>query len=44
MPDGLARRLSHSRYGYRYGIVDGDVIQYDPKTRLVYDAIRALTH
>jgi hypothetical protein len=44
VPDVLVRRLSHPRYGYRYGVVDGDIIQYDPKTRLVYDAIRALVH
>ena len=44
VPFELQRRLSRPRYGYRYGMVDGDIVQYDPKTRLVYDAIRALTH
>jgi len=44
VPVELEHRLSHPRYGYRYGVVDGDIVTYDPKTRLVYDAIRALTH
>jgi len=44
VPRELQRRLSRPRYGYRYGMVDGDIVQYDPKTRLVYDAIRALVH
>lgn len=44
VPVELSRHLGRSRYGYRYGIVDGDVVQYDPKSMLVYDAIRALVH
>lgn len=44
VPVELSRHLGRSRYGYRYGVVDGDIVQYDPKTRLVYDAIRALVH
>jgi hypothetical protein len=44
VPDGLVQRLSPAPYGYRYGMVDGDVVRYDPTTRLVVDAIRALVH
>jgi hypothetical protein len=44
VPVELQRRLSRPRYGYRYGMVDGDIVQYDPKSRLVYDAIRAIVH
>jgi hypothetical protein len=44
VPDGLITRLSPAPYGYRYGVVDGDVVRYDSKTRLVVDAIRALVH
>jgi hypothetical protein len=44
VPDGLVTRLSPAPYGYSYGIVDGDVVRYDTKTRLIVDAIRALVH
>ena len=44
VPVELEHRLSRPRYGYRYGVVDGDIVTYDPKSRLIYDAIRALTH
>jgi hypothetical protein len=44
VPDGLVTRLSPAPDGYSYGVVDGDVVRYDTKTRLVVDAIRALVH
>ena len=44
VPDGLATRLTVAPRPYRYGLVDGDVVMYDPATRLVRDAIRALVH
>ena len=42
VPAPLFRQLSPVPSGYRYGLVDGDVIRYDSTTRLVVDAIRAL--
>jgi hypothetical protein len=43
VPDGLAGRLGGAPRGYRYGVVDGDVVKYNAASRLVVDAIRALT-
>jgi hypothetical protein len=43
VPDGLSLRLGRAPRGYRYGVVDGDVLKYDAASRLVVDAIRALS-
>jgi hypothetical protein len=42
VPAPLYQRLSPVPAGYQYGLVDGDLVRYDTKTRLVVDAIRAL--
>jgi len=42
VPSSLLQRLTPVPMGYRYGLVDGDVIRYDSKTRLIVDAIQAL--
>jgi hypothetical protein len=44
VPGDLLPRLSPAPYGYSYGVVDGDVVRYDTKTRLIVDAINALMH
>jgi hypothetical protein len=44
VPEPLAVRLGAAPAGYAYGVVDGDVVRYDAKSRLIVDAIRALTH
>ena len=42
VPAPLYQRLSPAPVGYQYGFVDGDLVRYDTKTRLVVDAVRAL--
>ena len=42
VPSGLLQLLTPAPTGYRYGLVDGDVVRYDSKTRLIVDAIQAL--
>jgi hypothetical protein len=44
VPEPLAVRLGPAPAGYAYGVVDGDVVRYDAKSRLIVDAIRALVH
>ena len=44
VPSDLLTRLSPAPYGYSYGVIDGDVVRYDTKTRLIVDAINALMH
>lgn len=42
VPSTLLQLLSPAPTGYGYGLVDGDVVRYDSKTRLIVDAIQAL--
>jgi hypothetical protein len=42
VPSSLLQLLTPVSTGYRYGLVDGDVVRYDSKTRLIVDAIQAL--
>jgi hypothetical protein len=42
VPSGLLQLLTPAPTGYRYGLVDGDVVRYDSKSRLIVDAIQAL--
>jgi hypothetical protein len=44
VPGDLLPRQSPAPYGYSYGVVDGDVVRYNTKTRLIVDAINALIH
>ena len=44
VPEAFAPRLAVAPEGYRYGMVDGDVVLYNPTTRLISDAIRAFVH
>jgi hypothetical protein len=42
VPSALLQLLTPVPTGYSYGLVDGDVVRYDSKTRLIVDAIQAL--
>jgi hypothetical protein len=44
LPAPLEARLGAAPPGYRYAIVDGDVVKLAVGTKLVVDAIRALVH
>jgi Ni/Co efflux regulator RcnB len=44
VPRDISVRLGPAPRGYRYGIVDGDVVKLAVGTSLVVDAIEALVH
>lgn len=43
LPPELSRLLTPAPTGYRYGYVDGAVVQYSPRDRLIIDAIDVIS-
>jgi len=44
LPVELSIRMGHAPAGYRYGMIDGDVVELAVGTMLVVDAIEGLVH